>query len=396
MRFLHPDNQGLEAVDWRLPENRKEMFFRWFNWRLSGKNIDHYTWNLAYMNTEKSPTGKPMTRAQKLWYSYLFGTTYQASMAWIFYWNNPDPMKISFDDLDKWNRATMPDQRFATDTRYNKGHVVKMWRSFIEWVDREGQGDIEEAFDKFIVEDPTESFHNITEQIRSWHKFGRMTSWLAAQCLYEGAKLPIAPDTMYTDDPGNVSVWNGTCYFWSIEHMTVGDQPKFAGYKPTKSDRTNFLLYEKELMAEARERIDDQEFLSYFTLETHLCQFKKLNVGYDYPGQNVGDAVNRFYELSELWPDVDFGAFADAVESSAMFEKIRWHRECKSLFPLFQATGQPINMDNLYPDLPDMGKELGLRPELLLEGRDGEVAGLVKDYLDRQAGQESIMSMFGS
>ena len=121
------------------------MFFRWFNWRLSGKNIDHYTWNLAYMNTSASPTGKPMTRAQKLWFSYLFGTTYQSSMAWTYYWHFPDPMAVDLDYLDEWNRANMYRQKFATDTRYNKGHLVKMWSSLQDWVNKQGNGDIEKS-----------------------------------------------------------------------------------------------------------------------------------------------------------------------------------------------------------------------------------------------------------
>lgn len=337
-----------------------------------------------------------MTRAQKLWYSYLFGTTYQSSLAWIFYQHFPEPMSIDWGELDKWNRATMPRQRFGTDTRYNKGHVVRMWRSFVEWVEKEGGGDIEEAFDKFLVDDPTESYHNINAQIRTWFKFGRMTSWLTAQCLYEGAGLPIAPDTMFTDDPGNQSVWNGTCYFWSMEHMTVGKQPKFAGYKPTSQDRSAFLKLEKELMAEAQDRISSKEDLSYFTLETHLCQFKKLNVGYDYPGQNVGDAVNRYREFARLWPEVDFSAMAEVIDGPHMFEVIRWHRESKALFPLFQKTGQPINMHNLYPDLPDMSKELGLESEHLLEeGFEGVVAGKVEDYARRvNGGPSDALEMF--
>jgi hypothetical protein len=381
MKFLHPDNQGKLWVDWRLPENRKEMFFRWFNWRLEGKNIDHYMWNLAYMKTAKSPTGKPMTRKEKLWYSYLFGTTYQSSMAWTFYWHFPDPTKVSMTELDKWNRETMPLQKFATDTRYNKGHVVKMWKSFLDWVEKRGHGDVEAAFDWALVDDETESFHRMTEEIRSLHKFGRMTGWLFAQCLYECADLPIKPDTMYTDDPGNVSVWNGTCYFQAREHMTVGKPPKFAGYKPTPQDRASFKSFEQELMAQARDKIADQTFLSYFTLETHLCQFKKLNVGFDYPGQNVGDAVNRYHELKALWPNVDYSAMAEAIDGPDMFEKIRWHRESKALMHLFHSTGQPINMDNLYPDLPDMAKEMAVSPDLLLEeGNEGVIRGKIDTY----------------
>ena len=387
MRFLHPDNKGLTPVDWRLPENRKEMFFRWLSWRLAGANIDHYTWNLAYMNTEHSPTKKAMTREQKLWYSYLFGTTYQSSLAWVFYSHFPDYDKIDMTELDRWNRETMPRQRFATDTRYNKGHIVRMWGSFLDWVNTHGQGDIEKAFEKFLVEDQTVSFNQMTEQVRSWHKFGRMTAWLTTQCLYECCELPIAPDTMYTDDPSSASVWNGMCYLIGREDMTVGDAPKFAAYKPAAQDRAAFKAYEKDLMAQAQEAVTDKKFLSYFTLETHLCQFKKLNVGFDYPGQNVGDAVLKYAGCKELWPEVSFKAFEEAVEGPKMFPNIRWCYESRAMMSLFKATGQPVNMNNLYADLPDMYKELDLDPGTLLSGNnEGLVKSKIDSYLRRQEG----------
>lgn len=388
MKFLHPDNQGKKVTDWRLPENRKEMFFRWLNWRLVGANIDHYAWNLSYMSTTSSPTKTSMTRKQKLWFSYLFGTTYQSSLAWIFYSHFPDYDKIDMEELDRWNRETMPRQRFATDTRYNKGHVVKMWGSFLDWVEKNGQGDIEKAFDKFLVEDETVSFNQVTAQVRSWHKFGRMTSWLTTQALYECCDLPIRPDTMYTDDPSNVSVWNGMCYFIGREDMTVGDVPKFAGYKPTVQDRAEFKAYEKDLMAQAQDRVTEKKFLSYFTLETHLCQFKKLNVGFDYPGQNVGDAVLKYAGCKTLWPEVSFRAFEEAVDGPKMFPTIRWHKESRAMMSLFKETGQPINMDNLYPDLPDMYKELDLDPTLLLDSSsEGTIARKIDQYLLKQTGK---------
>jgi hypothetical protein len=338
------------------------MFMRWLRWRLTGRNIDHYAWNLAYMNTDKSPTGKPMTRAQRLWFSYLFGTTYQSSMAWVFYWHYPDPMQVDMTELDAWNRATMSQQRFATDTRYNKGHAVRMWNSFRDWVNRQGSGDIEQAFDSVVTDNPADNYRRMIGHVRNMHKFGRMTGWLFMQCLRECADLPIEPDTMHTDDPSNVSVWNGMCYYQSNERHTVGSPPKYAGYKPKQTDRHRARQFERTLLEEAEQAAGPDQMLSYFTLETHLCQFKKLNTGGDYPGQNVGDAVTRYHELKHLWPRVDFGAFEDAVNSDSMYRNIRWQKESKALFGLFKATGQPINMNNLFDDMPDMHAELAIDP----------------------------------
>ena len=244
MNYLHPDNQGKPWVDWRDPSLREDLFFKWFNWRLSGRTIDHFNWNLAYMETSKSPTGKPMTRAQKLWYSYLFGTTYHSSMAWTFYWHFPDPMNLNMKEVDEWVRETFKHHRFNTDARYNKGHNIKMWRSFQDWVDLRGQGSVEAAFDSCLGDTEVESFHNTTRELRSLHKYGRMTAWLCSQCLWEGAKFPIEPDTMFTDDPSNQSVWNGMCYFRGEVDKTVGKPPKYSGYKPTAADRQMFKNFE--------------------------------------------------------------------------------------------------------------------------------------------------------
>jgi hypothetical protein len=375
IQYKHPDNKDIPYVDWRLPENRKEMFFRWLEWRLRGWNIDHFLWNTYYT--------QGLTDEQKFWYAFLFGMTYQASQAWIFYSTFPDFQNLDLKELDRWNRETMPRQKFATDTRYNKGHIVKIVQSLQDWVNVSGQGSIKKAFESRLVEDEMQSYHNVNESIRGLHKFGRMTAWLYAQCLYECCGLPIKPNTMFTDDPSNVSVWNGAMYYQGMEHHTVGDPPKFAGYKPTARDREDALVFERELMAEAQDRIESKQFLSYFTLETHLCQFKKLNVGHDYPGQNIGDAITRFEDFKVTWPEIDFSPFQRALDDK-IYSNIK-KRESKQMMHLFQKTGQPIHMNNLYSDLPSMEKELGLF--------GGESEEQIKACIERYTNNESVSGL---
>lgn len=350
--------------DWRLNENRDELFFRWFDWRLKGGGIDHYLWNNGYRDTAHSVTGAPMTEDQRFWFAYLFGMTYQSSMAWIFYQTFPDYDKLDFAELDRWNRETMPRQKFATDTRYNKGHIVKMVQSFQEFVNRRGKGNIKQAFLDCLVDDETQSYHNVNEEIQKLYKFGRMTGWLFSQALAETCDLPIRPDTMFINDPANTSVWNGLMFYNNSEHLTVGEH--YANHKPTPQDRQRAAVWERELMAAARDRISDP-YLSYFTLETHLCQCKKLFVGRDYPGQNTGDAVNRFLDFKEKWPEISFQGFADTVDQK-IYPAIRWNRESKALMKLFEATGSPINLHEQYPeDMPNMYEILDIKREWLFD-----------------------------
>lgn len=350
--------------DWRLNENRDELFFRWFDWRLKGGGIDHYLWNNGYRDTAHSVTGAPMTEDQRFWFAYLFGMTYQSSMAWIFYQTFPDYDKLDFAELDRWNRGTMARQKFATDTRYNKGHIVKMVQSFQEFVNRRGQGSIKRAFYDCLVDDETQSYHNVNEEIQKLYKFGRMTGWLFSQALAETCDLPIRPDTMFINDPANVSVWNGLHFLNNAENKTVGEH--YANHKPTPQDRAQAAKWEQELMAKARDRISDK-YLSYFTLETHLCQCKKLFVGRDYPGQNTGDAVNRYIDFKEKWPEINFQGFADTVDQK-IYPAIRWNRESKALMKLFEATGSPINLHEQYPeDMPNMYEILDIKREWLFD-----------------------------
>lgn len=364
--------------DWRLYENREDLFFRWLDWRLKGGGIDHYLWNNGYRDTKHSVTGAPMTQEQSYWYAYLFGMTYQSSMAWIFYQNFPDFDKVNDEELDRWNRETMPRQKFATDTRYNKGHIVKMVQSFREFVNRRGKGSIKAAFEDCLVDDETQSYHNVNEEIQKLHKFGRMTGWLFSQCLAETCGLPIRPDTFFINDPANTSVWNGLMFLNNSEHLTVGEQ--YANHRPTAVDRSSAATWERELMAKARDRISDQ-YLSYFTLETHLCQCKKLFVGRDYPGQNTGDAVNRYFDFKAKWPEISFQGFADTVNKQ-IYPEIAWKRESKSLMKLFEATGSPINLHGQFEDMPNMYKVLKIDPEWLMRDDVPEdlIMARIQDY----------------
>ena len=49
MKYLHPDNIDKPYKDWRLPENRVQMCLRSYAWRMKHRDVDHYTYNEAYM-----------------------------------------------------------------------------------------------------------------------------------------------------------------------------------------------------------------------------------------------------------------------------------------------------------------------------------------------------------
>lgn len=362
-KYLAKSNRNIPWQDWRSLDLKQELFFRYINWRFAYGDIDHFNWNLAYAGAdgEQSPTGKPMTREQRIWFSLLFGMTYQSSMAWCFYWHFPNFNDIDLNALDKWNRETMPLQKFGTDARYNKGHIVKIVQSIQSFVDDNG-GSIEKAFDSLLEDDSVTSFHNVSNQIREFYKYGRMCTWLATQALYEVANLPIEPDTMFSADSGNHTIWNGMMNYYGVLGKNVG---KNSDYKPTANDKEWILSKEPEIYAETLDHLEHgHEFFSYFTLETHICQFKRIYTGSEYPGHSTGDAILRWKQLRENWKGiVNYDAMENAIESNPAL--IRDLELCKPFDGLLQRTGQLINMHEMYDDVPNMYDELGINRESL-------------------------------
>ena len=60
-------------TDIRKPENRMDVFLKLYKWKLDNNDIDEPGTALAFRDTDKSPTGAPMTVEQALWFSLLQG-----------------------------------------------------------------------------------------------------------------------------------------------------------------------------------------------------------------------------------------------------------------------------------------------------------------------------------
>lgn len=365
MKYLHPDNKDKPFVDWREPAVRLEGFLRWLQWRMRWCDLDHYACNNAYRDADgdMSPTGKPMTTEQAYWFSLIFGMTYQSEMAWVIYWHFPNFWDIDFKELEDWNKSTIDIQKYAKDTKYNKGRIVEQVKSLREII--EPSGSIENFFKKSLGNTEHESFENAFNLCMSFHKYGRMCSWITCQTLYETAGLPIRPANVLATDPSCWSVRSGLLYIYGKDNMIEKSDKKTY----FSEDDLEFIRQKEiELYDTSLGYVDekDREIYSNYLLESHLCQYKKLMLGGDYAGHSSGDHVSRASWLKERWNSVNFDAFfTNAVSRHCSL--VRNKRENKPLRDLCTKTGQMINMHNDFDDMPDMYKELDITPEMFLE-----------------------------
>lgn len=340
-----------------------------------------------------------MTTEQSYWMALIFGMTYQSSMAWTIYWNFPNFWEIDFDDMQKWNVDNLQRQRYARDTKYNKGRVTDQTRSLREIIGPHGS--IENFFKRLVVEgDEQTSFESCFNAISTFYKYGRMTSWLTCQNLFEICNLPIRPNSMLATDPSNWSVRSGIMYLYNREDMVEAKCKEKVTF--TKEDKKWIAEKEVELYQEALTHIDEDKrhIFSNYLLESHLCQYKKLLTGGDYGGHSSGDHVSRCAWLKERWPEVNYDAFyKNAITKHHPL--VRMKRESPALRKLCGLTGQVINMHQDFDDLPDMYKELDLDESLLYNPEnDPVVESKVELYTEKLFGRapaeaDDTLSYFG-
>ena len=393
MKYLHPDNKDKEDKDWRLPENREQGFLLWLDWRLTYNDLDHYMPANTYRDAtgDKSPTKKPMTEEQALWYSLIFGCTYQTEMAWAIYWNFPNLLEIDYKEINEWNVQYLDKQRYARDTKYNKGRIAEQVKSMQELI--MPYGSIRAWVDNQLVDDPNKSFFNMFDEAQKIYKYGRMTTWLFCQSLKETANIPLEPSTMLATDRSNWSVRSGLCYLKGWDNLLESK-----GAKLSSDDMENVHREEKNIYAKAKDNLSgkNSKILTNFLLESHLCQYKKLMLGGDYGGHSSGDHYSRGLYLKEKWTNVvNYDAFfEDAVAKHHPI--VQKKRESLALRNLCKKTGQMINLHEDYPFMPDMYKETGMNPNWFYErgAYEKEAVKCIDAYQAKMAGQPKGLEVF--
>ena len=367
--YLHPDNKSKPFVDWRDPSRRMDGFLRWLKWRMDWCDLDHYLCNNTYRDTKHSATKKPMTEEQRYWFSLIFGMTYQSEMAWVIYNEFPNFSEIDLEKMQEWNVKNMARQKYARDCKYNKGRITDQVASMKEIIGPKSS--LKDYFQNLVQQNEHDTFTKVYSEVNDkFYKFGRMTSWLVCQILFETADFPAMPKTMLASHPSSWSVRSGLMYAYNRDDLI---EAKDKSLKLTQNDIEWVDYKEQELFDKAKSYLGakHEKIFSHYLLESHLCQYKKLMLGGDYAGHSSGDHVSRANWLSNRWPEVDFHAFYNEVVQGH-HELVRGKSECKALRNLCAHTGQMINMHQDYDDMPDIYKEMEIDPAWVDEEKTGE------------------------
>lgn len=250
-------------MDYRLQENRREAFIRWYAWSLKYDDCDPAVWATNYLNKRYEHNDE-----QRLWLCWLYGNTYYLPTAWILMNEFPDFELATVDRMEQWNTANYKRLRYQTDTKWNKGHLPSMFESYQKFIGNRSQ---RETLESYYGDNEEENFDALWDALKgSLHKFGRYSTWFYLQHLKHTAGIRVNPTSLMLDDyDGSRSHRNGLL-------LALGKDDDY----DRRLDGVEYVALEAEarsILCEMEQRFPGlKSQLDFFTMETCLCSFKKI------------------------------------------------------------------------------------------------------------------------
>lgn len=327
-------------MDYRLEQNRREAFIRWYAWSLKYDDCDPAVWATNYLNNRYEHNDE-----QRLWLCWLYGNTYYLPTAWILMNEFPDFELATVDRMTQWNTANYKRLRYQTDTKWNKGHLPSMFASYQQYI---GTGTQREKLESLYGYTEEENFDNVWRSVKSsLHKFGRYSTWFYLQHLKHTAGVPITPTSLMLDDyDGSRSHRNGIL-------LALG-RDNDMDRKLTASEYRDLEVQASDILSETKARFPEiAAQVDFFTMETCLCSFKKIfRVS---RGRYLGYYLDRQAEEilqceQDGWNGIDWDVLWDARNETIDLRLDTKNGINKDKFSSFLNSGKLENLEWMFND----------------------------------------------
>lgn len=342
-------------IDFRLPENRRELLVRYSVWQLRRSDVDtalplmRYIFDRNEYNTE-----------QRLLFCWYYMNTYNASSA-LALWNEfPDYHLVDIDRLTQFNTDCSSRVPYESDVKWSKYHIPKMFESYRDLVKQYDSQ--EDMFRSICNGTPEENYWKLRDWlINNLYKCGRYSCFFYMQALMETCNIDIEFPTMHFGHECE-SPTDGLLYILGRENeatrMYIDD-----GRKKIKTG----VIYPKDMLLELEETATDiiQEVntrypdvhLDRALLETILCSVKKLFRRRD--GRYLGYYIDRMLKnVSDCekngWSGVDYNIVRDWLNETYPDNKlyVSGYPDSKRM-QVFLDTGTLPEL-NMYEDLANV------------------------------------------
>ena len=327
-------------MDYRLAENRREAFIRWYAWSLKYDDCDPAVWMTNYLHKRYEHNDE-----QRLWFAWLYGNTYYGPTSWILLNEFPDFELATVDRMTQWNTTNYKRLRYQTDTKWNKGHLPAMFESYQTFIGERSQ---RERLESYYQGDSKKNFDSLWNALKgSLHKFGRYSTWFYLQHLKHTAGVDVEPTSLMLDDyDGSRSHRNGL--------LLAAGQDDDIDRRLTGSEYANLESFGKDIIAEMVQRFPELAGqIDYFTMETCLCSFKKIFR--EHHGRYLGYYLDRQAEEIQMaegdgWYGIDWNVLWQAREETIDLRLDHKRGIDKDRFSSFLNNGKLENLEWMFDD----------------------------------------------
>ena len=327
-------------MDYRLIENRREGFIRWYAWSLSYDDCDPAVWATNYLNKRYEHNDE-----QRLWLCWLYGNTYYLPTAWILMNEFPDFELATVDRMTQWNTTNYKRLRYQTDTKWNKGHLPEMFASYQKFIGNVSQ---REKLESYYGDNEGQNFDNLWQVVKnSLHKFGRYSTWFYLQHLKHTAGVLITPTSLMLNDyDGSRSHRNGLLLALGRDN-DVDTKLSAAEYMDLEREASSILEETKDRFPRLNSQID------FFTMETCLCSYKKIFR--EHHGRYLGYYLDRQAEEiiqceQDGWYGIDWEVLWQARNETIDLRLDHKTGINKERFSSFLNTGRLENLEWMFDD----------------------------------------------
>lgn len=332
------------AVDWRLPENRREAFQRFYSFHLKYKSHP----GMVYSFLPAIAEAFDLDDDGRAWLAWLNGNTQNPAMSLLLLEAAPHPGEWQ-KAVDFWNEHFKL-MDFDTDRRHQKskfGEATEKWAMGFGYAPAEAWAMVGQA----------EGWKGTWAYANSQPYMGRLSAWSMmeyARILLGAETVPDMGDWLLKDKSGSRSHRNGIAVvagyeatFWDAE---IPDMLGLVG---------DLEIYADNLLAEARLRNPAVWEIGRLTMESALCTYK----GWHKP--------NRRYP--NVYADM---AYLRIKKAEARFGKGRFDL-------LWQARRQDLPWYLRLEDVPYDPGLVAVKQNHYLE--TGEVPVMYHDYPDMKS-----------
>lgn len=331
------------ATDWRLPENRREGFSRFYLHHLRYRSHP----GLVYQMLPAIADHHDLDASQRAWLVWLNGNTQNAVTSLLLLRAAPRPEQWS-RAVDFWN-THFKALEWDTDRRHQKskfGEATDKWwqatggRAAEEWYTAAAEGwDATWAYGK------------------GQPYMGRLSTW----SMIEYARILLGPDVpdaatfMMDDKAGSKSHRNGAALVAGYDsvYWDAGD-PFMLGLVDEIDGFAEGLLREAEDRSVGTDWRDD---VTRLTLESALCTFKSFwKPNRRYPNVYSDMFYNRIRKAEARFPDEDFGLLWDTRRNYLPpYLRLEDSPTDPGLHPIkqnhYRETGQVPVLGHEWPDM---------------------------------------------